>query len=177
MEASPPANAILAALQWDPAAGSLAYNGVRYLLVRPETVIEFQRAVEAHAGAEAAGELLYAGGFAGGQLSGRRYREEFKLSEAEAVTFMCRMGGEIGWGAFELLRLDLPAGRLEVAVRASPFAQAYARSPDGRPVCHLIRGVLGGLLSGLLARPVRARETGCAAAGAPACRFVVEASS
>jgi predicted hydrocarbon binding protein len=170
-----PANSIVAALRWDAAHGSLLYQDVRYLLIRPETLAELQRAVEARVGPAAAAELLFAGGFTGGQLSGRRYRQAFGLDAAGAVDFMCRMGAEIGWGVFELEALDLAAARLAVTVRASAFAQAYGPNPAAHPVCHLIRGVLGGLVSGLTEAPVTARETACAAAGAPACHFLIEA--
>lgn len=175
MSAETQVNSILAALQWDAPAGTLAYNGVRYLLIRPETLAQVQQSLEAQAGPVAAGELLYAGGFVGGQLSGQRYKQLFGLDAAGAVAFMCRMGGELGWGAFELRELDLAGGRLEVVVRQSAFAQAYHPQPGPYAVCHLIRGVLGGLLSGLLDAPVRTSEPACAAMCAAECHFSVEA--
>ncbi len=172
-------NDILAALTWDGEAGALAYQGVRYLLIRPETVMQVQRALEAEIGPERAGELVYAGGFTGGRLSGLRYKQTFGLSAQEAVEFMCRMGGQLGWGAFNLHSLDLAAGRLEVVVRNSVFATGYAQlaaaTRPQHPTCHLIRGVLGGLLSGLLDAPVHAHEAACLALGDPACHFIVEA--
>lgn len=44
---------------------------------------------------------------------------------AEAVAFVCRMGGEIGWGYFRLVELDSEVQRPVVEVDHSPFAQAY----------------------------------------------------
>ncbi len=170
-------NTILSELQWNPEAGALTFKEVRYLLIRPETLAQFQQAVEAEVGAERAGALLYAGGFTGGRLSGKRYKEAFGLTEHQAVEFMCRMGGEIGWGRFEVRKLDVSGPRLELDVHNSPFAQAYLLPPTSdfrHPVCHLIRGVLGGLMSGLFGLEARARETLCLALGDPFCRFEIE---
>ena len=167
-------NTLLSELKWNADSGALLYNDVRYLLIRPETLMAFQKAVEAEVGRERAGELLYAGGFTGGQLSGKRFQEVFGLNEQQAVEFMCRMGGEIGWGKFEVKKLEIghSTWRLEVHVHNSVFACAYTRSEY--PVCHLIRGVMGGLVAGLSGGEVWAREAACAARGDPDCRFEVE---
>lgn len=170
-------NSILSELQWNADGGALTFNDVRYLLIRPETLIAFQTSLEAEIGVERAGEILYAGGFAGGRLSGRKYRETLGLSGREAVQFMCRMGGEIGWGRFEIKTLDVGSQRLEIDVQNSPFAGASHRPAIGdlsHPVCHLIRGVLGGLWSGVLGAEVRARETMCLGRRDSCCRFEVE---
>jgi len=166
-------NQVLAELRWEGEQGALLFRDVRYLLIRPETLAAFQRAVEAEVGAARAGDLLYAGGFTGGRLSGERYRTQLGLDRKQAVEFMCRMGTEIGWGALRLMTFDAATRRFEVEARHSPFAAAYV---DGASegVCHLLRGVLGGLGSGLFEGDVVSREVGCAARGDAACRFVVE---
>lgn len=166
------ANPILGELIYDGTAGALLYQEVRYLLIRPETLIAFQKEAEARLGIEAAGELMYAGGFTGGRLSGQRFRQAHALSAAQAVAFMCRMGGQIGWGRFDLIEFDEQARRLRVEVHRSPFAFAYG-SGSTTGVCHLIRGVLGGLAGGLFGAEVQAVEAECAARGDPACRFEV----
>jgi predicted hydrocarbon binding protein len=148
-------------LVYDADGEALRLADVRHPADSPGDAAPFQHALEVEVGPEIAGELLYAGGFTGGQLSGRRYKEALGLSDAEAVAFMCRMGGEIGWGAFALETLA-PA-RLVVAVTSSPFAAAYGAGDHA--VCHLIRGVLGGLAAGLWNAAVSARETACAACG------------
>lgn len=167
-------NSVLRELTWDAEAGRLLFKDVRYVLIRPETVIAFQKAVEAELG-ERAGELLARGGHAGGALSTRRYREAFGLGPEEVARFIVRMGREIGWGDFRLERLDLRARELVVTVGRSPFAEAYG--PATRPVCHLIRGVVAGLAEGSFGEPARARETECLAMGAGACRFHAAAGS
>lgn len=172
-------NNILSEMIYYPDNGALRFKGVRYLLIRPETLASFQNSLEAEAGQEPAAEILYAGGFSGGQLSGRRYKETLGLTDREAVEFMCCMGREIGWGHFYLAMLDIESGRLVVEVDSSPFAEAYKVAiPDQREaldsVCHLIRGVLGGLADGLFGSPVRAREERCLAVGGANCRFEIE---
>ena len=164
-------NEILQNLKWDPQQGRLTFKDVRYLLIRPETLIDFQKAVEAELGVRT-GELIYAGGYTGGSLSSRRYKEVFGYSDEEIVDFMCRMGGQIGWGRFEVEELDPEAGRLVVRVYGSPFAEAYGASDRG--VCHFIRGVLGGLGAGIFGAEVTAEEPQCVALGDPWCQFVIK---
>ena len=164
-------NEILQGLEWNPDGGRLTFNQVRYLLIRPETLVDFQKAVEAELG-ERAGEMIFAGGFTGGSLSSRRYKEIFGYSDAETVEFMCRMGGQIGWGRFELEKLDAEAGRLVVQVQDSPFAEAYGPAEHG--VCHFIRGVMAGLGAGIFDAEVEAVETRCAASGDAHCRFDIQ---
>jgi predicted hydrocarbon binding protein len=167
-------NSILTDLRSDPARGALLYNDVRYLLIRPETLIAFQKAAEERLGA-GADELLYAGGFAGGSLSAKRYREVFGLADAQSVEFMAKMGTELGWGQMQIARFDPTARELILMVESSPFAAAYGKSARG--VCHLIRGVFAGLASGIFACDVTAREEECLARGDARCKFVVCSSS
>ncbi len=148
-------NRILADLKFDGARGALLYNDVRYLLIRPETLIAFQKAAEEMLGAEADG-LLYAGGFTGGALSAKKYGEVFGLRDEQSVEFMAKMGTEIGWGKMRVAYFKLSTRELEVVVEGSPFASAYGRAERG--VCHLIRGVFAGLASGIFSKPVESRD-------------------
>jgi predicted hydrocarbon binding protein len=163
-------NSILAELKFDAARGALLYKDVRYLLIRPETLIAFQKAAEEKLGA-GADELLYAGGFAGGSLSAKRYREVFGLSDEQSVEFMAQMGAQIGWGKITIAKFDAAARELVLTVESSPFAVAYGKSSRG--VCHLVRGVFAGLASGIFARDVKSYEEECLAVGNPRCRLVI----
>jgi predicted hydrocarbon binding protein len=163
-------NSILSELKFDDARGALLYKDVRYLLIRPETLIAFQKAAEEKLGA-GADELLYAGGFTGGSLSAKRYREVFGLSDAQSVEFMAQMGAQIGWGKITVSRFDVSSCTLELVVESSPFAAAYGKSERG--VCHLIRGVFAGLASGIFSRAVESREEECLAMGHARCKFVI----
>lgn len=169
-------NSILAQLEWNAEDGALWFKGVRYLLIRPETLYGIVTAAEEELGQERAGELMYRGGFVGGQLSGKRYREALNLDPRGAVEFMCKMGAEIGWGRFELLSYDHDAAALVVHIHRSAFAHGIAKNESEieMGVCHLIRGVMGGLVSGLTEKKVVTRESRCIAQGHDYCRIEVE---
>lgn len=170
-------NSILAELEFDSERGALLYKGVRYLLIRPETLDMFYKAVEEEIG-EGAHNAMHRGGFAGGSLSAQKYRDVFGLSARESVEFMARMGAEIGWGKIEIARLDLAQRELEITVASSPFAvesqtiPAHGQSKHG--VCHLLRGVFAGLASGIFECEVEAREVECVAMGDALCRIVIQ---
>lgn len=156
-------------LEFDPARGALSYSGVRYLLIRPEPLAAIHR--ELLARGVAPGEVFYRAGYEGGLRSGTHFRERFGQTPEEAVRFMAGMGGQIGWGAMTLRRLDQAPGELILEVTGSPFAEALRPAPE--PVCHLTRGVFAGVAEGLLGWRAAARETACVAVGAPLCVFVV----
>lgn len=154
-------NTVLAELS-DDGAGGLSYRGSRYLLVRPETLVALQKAVEA-----ALGERCAACFVAAGRAGGGSALRTLDGSAEQAVERLLKMGGEIGWGEFALERLA--PGELVVTVENSPVASTYGVS--ARPVCHLTRGVLERLAELAFGRPATTTETACAAAGAPCCRF------
>jgi len=167
-------NSVLSELSYSAERGALEFKGVRYLLIRPETLSSMQQAAEGELGAPKAADLLFAGGFTGGKLSGQRYKQTLGFSNAEAVEFVCRMGGEIGWGRFRLVQLDEAKSRLVVEVEHSAFAGGYDEPTQGG-VCHLTRGVLSGLAAGLFEVEVTSDETLCLAKGDPLCRFEIAA--
>jgi predicted hydrocarbon binding protein len=161
-------NEILKDLHFIQEKGGLFYKEVRYLLIRPETLITFQKATERELG-ERANQILYESGFAGGMLSSKRYQEVFSFSDQEIVRFMMNMGLQIGWGRFELEKLDLDQKKMIVKVFHSPFAEAYGPSPSG--VCHFIRGVLAGMALTVFQQTIISKELSCIAKGDPFCRF------
>ena len=163
-------NSILKELTSNPEKGGLFYREVRYLLVRPETLAVFQKAIEKEIG-ERASQILYQGGHAGGSLSSKRYREVFGFSDEEIIRFMLKMGSQIGWGRFELDRFDGNKRVLIVKVYHSPFAEAYGLS--SQPVCHMIRGVLGGMGSLIFGKDIESKEVSCLAKGDEYCGFEI----
>ena len=90
------ANSVLDNLEYDESSGAIVFKGVRYMLIRPDTVVDFQKAVEGMVGPEKCAEAMMAGGYTGGSRSSRRYKEVFNYSDEEIIAFMCRIGGEIG---------------------------------------------------------------------------------
>ncbi|TEU19353.1 MAG: hypothetical protein E3J21_04035 [Anaerolineales bacterium] len=57
-------NSILDNVQWDVDSGAITFKDVRYMLIRPDTVVDFQKAVEAEVGPEKCAEMMMAGGLA-----------------------------------------------------------------------------------------------------------------
>lgn len=159
---------ILSSIEFNEEKGELTYQGVRYLLIRPETVIGLQKAAEDKLGPDV-GEFIFNGGRIGGALSVQAYSQKLNLSPAELVHFMAQMGGELGWGHLEVERFDRGKKILVIIAHNSAFAQAYGQSREG--VCHLIRGVFAGVAEFLYGVPVEARETLCKANGNQYCRF------
>jgi predicted hydrocarbon binding protein len=164
-------NPILDALEFDGEEGAIFFKGVRYLLIRPETLVGFQKGLEERFGKEAQ-ELLYRGGFAGGHLSTKKYKETFGYGDDEIVQFMMTMGGQIGWGKFQLVEFDTQAKKLILTVKSSPFAVAYGKSAG--PVCHITLGVMAGMGQTLFGETIAAAESHCMAKGDDFCRFLIE---
>lgn len=146
----------------DDGQGALSIGGARYLLVRPETLVAVQKALEA-ALSGAAAECLATGGRAGGA----RATASLPGDRRARVERLIATGAELGWGRFALETLT--TDRLIVTVEGSPFAAAYGPSPT--PVCHLTRGVLDSLAAVTLAGHPRMVETACTAMGDLRCRF------
>ncbi len=163
-------NSILDNLEYDAEEGRITFKDVPYMVIRPDTVVDFQKAVEAEVG-ERVAEMMMAGGYTGGSRSSRRYKQVFEYSDEETVAFMCKMGGEIGWGRFEVEKFDVDGKELVIRVRNSPFAEAYGTADEG--VCHMIRGVMAGMAAGIFGSDVNSEETLCVAKGDALCRFVL----
>jgi len=163
-------NEILKEINFDEEKGGLFFKEVRYLLIRPETVIAFQKAAEKELG-EKASQILFQSGFVGGSLSSKKYKEVFDLSYMEIIHLMINMGPQIGWGRFELVSLKLLEQSLVINVYHSPFAESYGASSTG--VCHLIRGVLSGMASTIFRKEIEAKELLCLAKGDDFCKFEI----
>jgi predicted hydrocarbon binding protein len=167
-----PGNSILDELTYDSASGALNYKDVRYMLIRPETVVGFQKAIE-DTNRELAHDAFFKGGFTGGQLSVQKYRKLHQLDHHQIIAFMMEMGTEIGWGYFKLQNFDFENKNLEIKVKQSAFAEAYGRSSSA--VCHLINGVLSGLASVIFNTECTGSEVRCLAKGDAHCLFSIQA--
>ena len=163
-------NLILDELEYHSESGTLSYKDVRYLLIRPETIVGFQKSVEKK-DPKTAINALFQGGFQGGYLSAKKYKEIQNLSNEEAITFMMAMGAQIGWGNFKLDQYDFDEKKLQISVENSPFAAAYGDASEG--VCHLTRGVLCGLATVLFWGTCTASEVECRAKGDHHCVFLI----
>jgi predicted hydrocarbon binding protein/CheY-like chemotaxis protein len=112
---------------------------------------------------------MFQGGFKGGYLSAKKYKEVYSLSDREILDFIIKMGSEIGWGVFNLVLFDPDTERLSIEVENSPFAEAYGTASEG--VCDLIRGIVSGLATAIFNKDVASSETSCIAKGDKKCTF------
>ncbi len=164
-------NEIVDNLDYAADGGALLYHGVRYMLIRPETVDEIQKALIEEVGAERAGQIFYRAGHKGGSLSAAHFRQELSLQPEEIVRFMAKMGGQLGWGRLEINTLDPNTGQLEMDLYHSVFAENYGEAE--MPVCHMIRGVFAGTWCGAINQDVNGLETRCRAVDGPGpCSFI-----
>ena len=67
-------NSIIDELVYDPASGALTYKDVRYVVIRPETIVGFQKTIEKHS-RKGAQDALFQGGYQGGYLSAKKFKE------------------------------------------------------------------------------------------------------
>ena len=112
-------NSILEQLEFE--TGHLIFKDVRYMFIRPEVIVTLHKGIEAEVGPEKCAEIMVSAGSVGGDKSSRRFKEVFGYSEREIAEFMCKMGGEIGWGIFTLAHLDVDNGEMIIEVRDSPI--------------------------------------------------------
>jgi len=139
--------------------GGFRHGDSRFLLIRPETLVGVQQAVERALGARA---------------GGARAPSSIAGSAEERARGLTAMAADLGWGTLTVEMLTPTS--LVVIGSNSPFPAAHAATGD--PVCHLTRGVLEALAENLFGRRVPVHETHCEAAGAERCRFeAVDVSS
>lgn len=171
---SPGNNQLLSELSFDQDRGELLLNSTRYLLIRPETVMTFQREAEAAFG-NAVGHILFQGGYRGGRLSAETFGRGDGRQGEEIARFMAEMGTQLGWGKLRVSRCSPDDRILQVEVENSVFARGYGTA--AQPVCHLIRGVFAGVAEVMFQSPVEGKEETCLARGDRCCRFSYEASA
>lgn len=154
----------LARLRHDPATGAHYDETRRYMMIRPEALMGAFRRLPPDTRA-AALEALGASILEMGSDSARAYAAMGGGGLALAET-VARTAPELGWGVWAM---QATPDRLDLTVTNSPFAAGFG--PSDSPVCHAIAGMMQAVGGLVLGRPAAARETACAACGAPACRF------
>ena len=147
--------------------GRIELRGIRYLLIRPETLASLHKSLVNEVGTEKAREIMMSGGYSGGRASAEKFTKELGLSGREIVEFMCDMGSFLGWG-----RMDGEVSESEIKVRiySSPFAESYGKAEKG--VCHLIEGVFKGIGDIIFGNAI-SEEVKCIAKGDEYCEIRV----
>jgi predicted hydrocarbon binding protein len=161
-------NSLLDSFVFSDDIGSIHFNDVRYMIIRPETICALQRLVEERLG-DAGADIFFESGLTGGSLSTEKYMQLFGHSAEEAARYMCDMGGQIGWGKFILEEFNLSSKKIAIRVLNSPFAVYYGESE--KAVCHFIRGIVAGVALVVFGHLTEVEETLCLAKQDTFCRF------
>ena len=167
-------NQLLDSLIYTPEEGKLSLQAARYLLLRPEILVDIQMALETHIPQESADVLAKAAQNDGVTIAGR-LREVFSYSEEQVLSSFAFMLGESGWGVTTVEMLNLESAELVLKVEGSPFAEIYG--PSVKPVCHILSGLFQGAGVAIFDRDVDGQEIQCYARGDDVCRFVISAKS
>lgn len=151
------------------AEGRILDGEIRYLMLRADVLMGLFRRLDGAARLQAL-EAFAASVREGGRRSAEHYRRLGAADRAALLTAIEATAPELGWGRW---RFETGDDGWRLAVEDSPFAAGFG--PAEAPVCAPIRGMLGALADLLLGPGARIAEVACAAAGAEACRFTVEA--
>lgn len=157
-------------LSFDAGAGEIRDGEVRYLLIRPDTLMGAFALLPAALRDQALDALARATTEHGAK-SARRYQAMGTGQAQELLATIAATAPELGWGLWTLH--PGADGALDLEVRNSPFAAGFGAS-DG-PVCAAIAGMLAAVAGLVAGREMAAREVACAAAGAASCRFEARA--
>jgi len=163
-------NQILESISFEPEAGKLTLQGLRYILIRPGLISEIQKALETYL-PDAVQEILANSAQNEGVVLASRLKEVFNYSEEQVLSSLAFLLGESGWGAVSVQMINLERMELVVKIRESPFAEEYG--PSVTPVCHLLLGLLRGIGIGLFDCAVDGQEVQCVAKGDAACLMVI----
>ena len=163
-------NQLLDSLIYTPEEGKLSLQAARYLLIRPDVLVDIQKALETHIPKDAATVLAEASQNDGVTMAGR-LREVFSYSVEQVLSSFAFMLGEAGWGVTTVEMLNVENWELVLKVQDSPFAEIYG--PSVNPVCHILSGIFQGVGTAIFDRDVDGQEIQCFARGDDVCRFVV----
>ena len=153
-------------LVFDTAGGAVRDGSRRYVLLRADVLMGIFAALPEGAARDAALAAFARAVETHGADSLRAYAAEPGVDGARLQRVVESAAASLGWGRWSIAG---EGAALRLDVRNSPFAAAGA--PSARPVCHAIAGMLAALASLVLDGRAAARETACAACGAPRCTF------
>jgi uncharacterized protein len=163
-------NNIIDKLEYSEEEGLLTFKGIRYLILRPETIMGLYKTLKDKYGKDVDSHF-FQGGFEAGRLTSQKYKENFGLDNMGLIDFMIKTGGQIGWGKFELVRFELNEKILEIKLTNCAFISKDKFLEF--PVCHFVLGVMSGMASILFSSEVSGEEIKCMAKGDECCFFKI----
>ena len=157
----------------DLRAGVVQVLGVRYMLCRPQILVNIQKQLEQTVGPSTKGFLYLAGEKSAeeGLDEVRALMQGVSIDRLSMETFprLVDAFALLGYGRSRMLSSDPAADRFQLALDDSPIADAYG--PSKKPVCHLFAGFYGGVWRHLLKEEYLCEEISCKAQGHPYCMF------
>lgn len=154
-------------LEWDLEAGEIRDGSVRYLLIRPDTLMGLFALLDAPSRA-AALKALADSTVRYGSKSAEHYQRMGAAEPDRLITVIEGTAPQLGWGRWRFKRTGERSFELQVS--NSPFAAGFGRAEA--PVCAGIAGMFTAVLGLVLGPRAEAREVECAAMGAERCRFL-----
>lgn len=154
-------------LEWMPDQGELRDRDIRYMLIRPDSLMGLFRNLE-----ETERPAVFAAFVRSVAEHGRDSVESYRDLGAEEAGELLRTTAEtaaqLGWGLWTI-QSDQAAGTLSLTVGNSPFAEGHG--PSDVPVCAAITGIVKALAELIYGEPAICEEVHCAAQGNTDCRF------
>ena len=153
-------------LVFDGGDGEVRDEDRRYMLMRPAALMGMFRRLDDQTRTRALDALAASVVEMGGD-SARAYRSHGGADAAKLLATVAATAPDLGWGVWQF---EHDGAGVALSVRNSPFAAGFGLA--SQPVCHAIAGMATAVARLVLDRDdVVARETECAACGAPGCRF------
>ncbi|MBI4969994.1 MAG: hypothetical protein HZC25_17910 [Rhodospirillales bacterium] len=153
-------------LTWDLEKGEMRDGPVRYLLIRPDTLMGIFARLEPAERARAL-DAFKNSTIEHGRKSASRYQQMGNLDAEALFATIHATSPQLGWGRWTIER---DGDLLNLTVRNSPFAADYEAKAD-RPICAPIAGMFTAVAGLATGRPMVADELECVALGASVCRF------
>ncbi len=120
-----------------------------------------------------AGETaLYVGGRAAGKTTANLLKAWGDMAKEQLLELVCKSCLSHGLADAKIQYFDETKGHVTLILHDSVEASMYSERQSA-PVCHFIRGMISGVLEEIFGRKADAKETQCAAMGAPDC--IIEA--
>ena len=154
-------------LKEDSGAGTLHDRDIRYLMIRPDSLMGLFRILD-----PAKRDFALAAFSDSVKMHGKKSAESYQALGAEEtetlLSSICHTAPQLGWGRWTF-RIDPENQTLHLSVQNSPFAEGFGQSDI--PVCAAITGMVSGVAELIFGKEVGGCEKECVARGDYQCRF------
>ncbi len=168
VSAEPPSDLLIDAKHFP-----LIENGERIIAFMAKSFIDMEKSLLGVMG-KAGETALYVGGRAAGKTTANMLKAWGAMTKEQVLELVCKSCLSHGLADGKIQEFDETSGSVRVILHDSVEASMYSERQSA-PVCHFIRGMISGVLEEMFGRKTDAKETQCAAMGAPDC--VIEAAT